>query len=163
MALHSYLNSFFKFFLTWPRKSPHIWNRNNITVFTKACHRCVFQIRWSQSVNFHPISLRHTLIISSHVRKVLSSNPIRSGCLFPYVQHVLPSVALPHYKLPLEYLRAVNRIEARNHGAQSRSASQSPRYPIQTTVRIIRHRPMTMHQTGTAGATLYKAFLFLRR
>ena len=122
-----------------------MWNRNKIPAFTNAHHWCVSQSRWAQSVNSHPISLMHTLIISSHVHQGLSSDLILSVylakaiCLFPYVQHVLPSVASPQSKNLSEYLTFANRIEARNHGAQSISASQSPRYPIHTTVLMIRH------------------------
>jgi len=45
----------------------------------------------------------------------------------------------PQSKLLSKYLTSAKRIEARNHRAQSSSASQSPRYPIQTTILMVSH------------------------
>jgi len=37
-----------------------------ITMFTRACHLSLYWARWIQSTPLHPISLRFTLILSSH-------------------------------------------------------------------------------------------------
>ena len=93
-----------------------------------------------------------TYFFKAHFNNIFQSTPssfkrsysfVLSGqnhlSFFPFVQHVLPSVAQPHSKLLSKYLTSANRIEARNHRSQSSSASQSPRYPIQTTVLMISH------------------------
>jgi hypothetical protein len=47
--------------------------RISITVFTKARHYSISYVRWNQSIPFHLISFRITLIVSSHLRLDLAS------------------------------------------------------------------------------------------
>jgi hypothetical protein len=53
--------------------------RRFITVFTRAFHWSPYWARWIQSIPPHHIHLRSVLILSSHLRVVLSSGHFLSG------------------------------------------------------------------------------------
>jgi len=47
--------------------------RKFINVFTRALHWAASRTRWTQSITYHPISLRYILILSSHLWPCLPS------------------------------------------------------------------------------------------
>jgi hypothetical protein len=70
----------------------HSWQAKEITVFTRARHFSLTWARWIQSTPSHPISLRSSLMLSSHLRLGLPSGLFPTGFPSKILSAFLPCV-----------------------------------------------------------------------